>query len=89
MTDSRVRVLSYNLLAPVYAAQHQHLYTRSNPQCLDWSWRWKAIQAEVSLHKPHILTFQEVQFSNSLFITDIKPVLEQVNELGFISNLNA
>ena len=85
-SDTLVRVMNYNILAPVYASQHQYLY---NPEHLDWSWRWSQLQREISHHQPDILCLQEVQFSptNNLLVADIKPALDK--EIATIHSLHS
>ena len=83
-SDTLVRVMNYNILAPVYASQHQYLY---DTQHLDWSWRWSQLQREISHHQPDVICLQEVQFSptDNLWLTDIKPALDK--EISIIHSL--
>ena len=61
--EMRFRLMNYNILAPVYADQHRHLYMDTEDSLLDWGYRWRMLQTEISVHKPDIVTLQEVQFS--------------------------
>ena len=38
--EMRFRIMNYNILAPVYADQHRHLYTDTEDSLLDWGYRW-------------------------------------------------
>ena len=58
--DTRLRVLSYNLLAPVYVARHPELYRGLAASTLAWPRRWAGIQREVETHQPDLLALQEV-----------------------------
>ena len=58
--DTRLRVLSYNLLAPVYATRHPELYRGVAASTLAWPRRWAGIQREVVAHQPDLLALQEV-----------------------------
>ena len=78
--------MNYNILAPVYARQHQYLYDTKH---LDWSWRWPHLQREISHHQPDVICLQEVQFSptDNLYLTDIKPALDK--EISCIHSLHS
>ncbi len=41
------RVASYNLLAPLLAAEHYMLYRSGNPTYMDWNYRKKKIREEI------------------------------------------
>ena len=77
-------MMNYNLLAPVYADRHHHLYTGTDPRYTDWAWRWSRVQQEVHSLQPQLVTLQEVQFSppDYIFTRDIKPGLEKVRCLS-------
>ena len=75
--QGQFRVMSYNLLAPVFADRHLHLYT-GDPGQLEWDTRWQRIQEEVASYKPSIVTLQEVQFVDNIFRKDILPWFTQV-----------
>ena len=55
----RLRVLSYNVLAPVYAEQHRHLYRGTQEHHLSWAERWRRLRAEVAALQPDLVTLQE------------------------------
>jgi len=80
-SDTKFRVLSYNILAQTNLTGHQNLY-RGKPQyLLEWDYRWSGIQREINTFNPDIVTFQEVQFSGpDHFSEQIKPWFTQ---LGF------
>jgi len=82
----KLRLMSYNILAPVYAAQHQHLYVNTDPRWVDWGHRWRMIQHQVETYHPDIVTLQEVQFTgfpvynspdSNIFKCDIQPWFSQ------------
>ena len=54
----KLRLMSYNILAPVYATQHQHLYVNTDPRWVDWGHRWRMIQRQVETYHPDIVTLQ-------------------------------
>jgi len=74
----RFKVMSYNILAPIYVEQQKHLYADVDESILAWENRWNGIKAEVLLHSPDIVTLQEVQFFRDVFIKDIRPWFEQL-----------
>merc|ERR1712142_888751 len=72
--DVNFKVLSYNILAQTNLKTHSNLYRGKAQYLLDWGYRWAGIQREIISHKPHIVAFQEVQFSDpDHFSVDIKP----------------
>jgi len=73
----RFKVMSYNILAPIYVEQQKHLYADVDESVLAWENRWRGIKSEITLHSPDIVTLQEAQFFRNLFNTDIKPWFEQ------------
>jgi len=78
-SDTKFRVLSYNILAQTNLTGHQNLY-RGKPQyLLEWDYRWSGIQREVNTFDPDIVTFQEVQFSGpDHFSEQIRPWFTQL-----------
>ena len=78
--EMRFRVMNYNILAPVYADQHRHLYLDTEDRVLDWAHRWRGIQTEISVHRPDIVTLQEVQFSGeeNIYSDDLVPWFTKV-----------
>ena len=73
--DVQFRVMSYNILAPVFAERHRDLYT-GDTRHLEWDTRWRGIQEEITSHNPDIVTLQEVQFVDNIFKNDILPWFE-------------
>ena len=74
--DTVFRIMSYNILAPVFAERHQHLYT-GDPDQLSWEVRWERIQQEILSLQPDIISLQEVQFLDNVFRNDVQPWLEE------------
>lgn len=53
------RVLSWNLLAPMFAPAEKYPYT--DPKCLSWQYREPRILARLKAWKPDIICLQEMQ----------------------------
>eukprot|EP00092_Neocalanus_flemingeri_P018292 GFUD01019798.1.p1 GENE.GFUD01019798.1~~GFUD01019798.1.p1 ORF type:complete len:519 (-),score=155.25 GFUD01019798.1:132-1688(-) len=77
-TSTRVRVLSYNILAQEYITEYPELYVRCEESALNWGVRLKGIKREVVMFMPDIVCMQEVQFSSDTdssthFQSDLEP----------------
>lgn len=70
-------LLSYNILAQTLLEQHPNLYKMCPEQTLIWKNRFQLIMSEVTLIKPDIICFQEVQLSH---LDEIK---RSLRALGF------
>ena len=84
--EMRFRIMNYNILAPVYADNHRHLYPDTEDSLLDWSYRWPLLQTEITSHQPDIVTLQEAQFlaggpvrrENNIVSNDLVPWFTKV-----------
>jgi len=73
-SDTKFRVLSYNILAQCNLTGHQNLYRGKAQYLLEWDFRWASIQREIQAWSPDVVTFQEVQFSGpDHFSEQIRP----------------
>jgi protein angel len=80
-TGTKVRVLSYNVLAQDLLESNTFLYRDMDPAWLAWKRRWKFLMWEVKHFDPDVVTFQEVQFKRpNYFKSHILPFFE---ELGY------
>lgn len=64
---ARVRVLSYNILADHLAHEHAaELYNSSPRYALEWGYRRRLIEAEISEYLPDVVCLQEVDHFREL-----------------------
>ena len=59
-SDNKIRVVTYNILAPIATQGNKHKETCSE-ECMKWSNRFKLIKKEVMNENPDIICFQEAQ----------------------------
>jgi len=59
-SDYNIRIISYNILAPVTINGDHHKLSCSD-ECISWENRFKLIKKEVMDQDPDIITFQEAQ----------------------------
>lgn len=69
-------LMNYNILAQTLLLKHPQLYTRHNPDCLDWSHRLRCIQNEIFDVRPAILCLQEVQ---DIHLAEIEQALQPLD----------
>jgi len=76
---TKVRVLSYNVLAQDLLESNTFLYRDLDPAWLAWKQRWKFIKWEVQHFDPDVVTFQEVQFKRpNYFKSHFLPFFEEI-----------
>jgi len=78
LEGSKVRVMSYNILAQDYVGSYSELYRLCDQAALDWGVRFEGIKREVIMYEPDIVCMQEVQFSSGTdnsthFKSDLEP----------------
>jgi mRNA deadenylase 3'-5' endonuclease subunit Ccr4 len=85
--DKRLRVLTYNLLADLYASREldqKVMYNHCPAEFLDKKRRMPLLLYELLSFKPDIICLQEVDFS--VFSSLLRPALESEEYQGFFSN---
>lgn len=71
---SGIKIISYNILAPLAAKYPIHM-DNCPSDCIDWNYRFKLIQNEVLNLKPDIINLQEAEVK--YVFRDIKPFFEK------------
>ncbi|EEA08005.1 endonuclease/exonuclease/phosphatase family protein [Cryptosporidium muris RN66] len=77
-SNSRFKVLSWNILAEIYASQEA--FPHCDAYMLSWTYRKTRIIVEILSHQPDIVCLQEVQTEH--FDDFFKPILQQYGYEG-------
>lgn len=84
-TPEHIRVLSYNLLASLYASKEKtYMYSYCKPEWLSKERRMPMLAAEILAYDADILCLQEVDYS--VFTDFLRPMLYSKGYCGFYSN---
>lgn len=78
-SKEKIRICSYNILAPIVANTSKHR-TSCSASCIKWSNRFKMIRVEIKNYNPDIICFQEVQ--SNIFYQEMHSKMRQYGYFG-------
>ena len=79
--NNKIRVISYNILAPITISKNSHHKISCSDKCIKWKNRFKIIKKEINYYNPDIITLQEVQ--TNFYYSDIFPYFFDKKYMGY------